>query len=457
MDITHHPIYKDVLKVINAQLQQTNRDISITLHTPTANIEIINLGNLDIHTDYVGCMTDLIFLKVLISSTDYARHIYPNRNNLEATMTISALGSIGNKQVGAKNLYSRRYKALFLVNDNEQIGLAQANMVKQSALDIIPPVDLNLQLSNRAAEALDYMTLNHDVFQNIDNEQLLKYVYASSSASVSINGKPLIDIIDIVTPDNTTKRDIVIPHGTHVTAMTYLAQHKFGGVYNAGIGSYVYTNQDGKNVWSVYPKYNTNRFNQQIKKLVIYVLPTDRFAGIEKTFRVSGDTVYIVCTGNKKYFDDAEAGYGIGGVGFMMTNANSIHTKGVEVKPSGPYANPARINYNVATLNKADGNPHIPMAANNVSSNPYVQYSEVLARTGGNLLLEWDNGDAMLLHPCMPCNIVFFNEQSVDVVDGVLHGVDTTYGSMGFGVWNKIYKPHIVLHVFSKKNLKNRI
>jgi hypothetical protein len=83
---------------------------------------------------------------------------------------------------------------------------------------------------------------------------------------------------------------------------------------------------------------------------------------------------------------------------------------------------------------RKDGLNYAPVIAENITSNPFREYSKVMARYVARLDLEWENSDFSLLYPGMPCKYVFLQKDKIVELKGIIvfvHGLISLQGSKG--------------------------
>lgn len=119
------------------------------------------------------------------------------------------------------------------------------------------------------------------VWRDVTMEDFLKTTRTNYAQSAVVDAANKMQGIDIVTPDNQAKRDhIVVPHGTRLLDLPDYVQHKCGGVYSTGLGSYLRDRH-----WYLYPLLDYARAAKGEDLVTILVVPLKKFSGTARTYR----------------------------------------------------------------------------------------------------------------------------------------------------------------------------
>jgi hypothetical protein len=394
--IENTSLWRDISPILNSATKPYVWDYRAMLHTEKHDIPIMKLLSIDVIRDYVNHVGDLVEVSFMMPMGDYMVKLFPYRSNLEFTIKKIAKDTRGSKIVRAE-----RYKAVFEVDKNTPGTGKDLDLLTTDLLNMTDIATVRLQLLDRSLEPLRIKTVQN-VFKDTTQYDLMHSVLSGESMKVYLDGKPCIDGVDIVEPDNRDRRkQVVIPSGTTVVNLPTYLQESAGGVYSTGIGTYLQRYND-KKYWYVYPLSNTKRFlKHKGDRLIAYAVPEDKFPGVTNTYTKDGTTVKMVCTGRRSYKDDADLDYMNQGVGFRMMDANVFNTKPIEVTEDGPKANRARTNHEVMAEARKDGLNYAPRMA--PSSNPYKHLSAIAARDVSVVTLSWENADIDLIYPGMPC------------------------------------------------------
>lgn len=412
MEFEKTSLWADVRKIFTDKAKPIRFAYSAKIHTDKDDVEVYKILNLDIERNYHDNIGDNIILECVIPFGKYLKTIYPKRHNLECTITKQQLLEAG---IAASNLSGNeieRFKMVLIPGHNPEPSGSEYNGVDEHTLNHTKIATLKAQLLNRSIEPLRIKTTG-GIFKNVKQKDILESILLGESKNILIDGKPSIDGVDVVEPNNNEKvKHVVIPHGTHVTSIPTYFQEQLNGIYNGGIGTYLQS-VNGKRIWFVYPLYDFTRFDQNVKKMIIYVVPKNRFPMVERTYRQQGDIVYLAASNEKSYTDSGEANLMNAGGGFRMSDARSFMKKPVQITKNGPMAVRSRLNFEVAAKARKDGLNYAPLADSVISSNPFVEFSKVMRRSGGHVNLNWVNSNPSLIYPGMPCKYIFLDKNNV--------------------------------------------
>lgn len=421
-DIQKSSIWKDILQVISQPAINPMLVFQITIHTEYEDYAPIVLRHLDIVRNYESNFGDITLLTFDMAFGDYVHRFYPFTNNLEATVSVNYIEKTDNRTKKPNVISKRRYKMVFLPEENEHVNLSEYQAYDAETLNKLKILTVKVQLLDRILEPLR-IKMTEGVYRKVKQETILRAVIAEQANQILVDGKPALGAIDIYPPDNTEiQQHIIIPHNTLIVSIPTFLQEKMNGVYNAGIGSYLqYYNK--LYTWFVYPIYNPSRYTldkTQHSKMVFYYMPSFQYNGIENTYRVDGNIVSVLCTSNKQYLDDGDTNYMNKGVGFMQSDARAYMKKPVVMTENGPQGNPARLTSQVANAYRDDGLNYAPATAQEISSNPFLQYSKVAQRALAYIQLDWQHSDDSLIYPGMPCEFVYLENGVRKSVTGII-------------------------------------
>lgn len=433
-------LWADVKKIIQDGDKVAKHDYTGKLHTKSADINVMKILTIDIVRDYVNNIGDQIGVSFMMPLGQYVKKLYPYRDNLEFTLIKKrVLYSDSELLNEEEEPYEERFKAVFVVENNPNVNGSEYNTIDEFTLDHVEIVTVNLQLVDRQLEPMRAKTTG-GIFENSSIGDIIKSVMMGESNKISVEGKKIVQSFDIVEPNNTEQRKTtVIPHSTLVSSLPTYLQEAMGGVYNAGVGTYLQSFSD-KVTWFVYPLFNTTRINEDAKKAIFYSVPRNRYPAIERSYRLDSDILHVIASGAKAIQNTGEAEYMNSGSGYRTLDAKSVMTKPVETTEEGPIATRATINHEVAVKERDDGLNYAPASRKAVSSNSYVQASQINLKSGSRIDLTWDNANADLICPNMPCKFIYLDDNNeVKELSGVIVAVQIFTKLDGKSVTTEIY------------------
>lgn len=436
-DITTTTLMEDAMSVMGSKDVKQMKQVTALIHTEKEDFAPMQVIFLESNANYYSQTGEQIFVGMLIATGDYQWRILPYAENLEITITITWLDRTG--KIDYKRKPSNiRYKAILDTNSNPLFSNDTMSNKSMKELNLLPPLTINFELIDRCEELLRLIQIDGN-YRNINTEDMLRSVFAHESNKFKVDGKPIIQGLEIDKPDNDTKfGNLLIPSGVFLRDLAGYLQEKSNGVYNAGIGSFFQRYED-KPFWFVYPLYKPERFEEDRQKLVIYAVPSEKFPNFEITFRKEGKILYVVSTGDKKLMDDRKNHQLNKGSGFRMTDLDAIMRKPVVIENDKIVAKRNRLNYEVVSKERKDKINFAPTV--NVESNPLLEVSRIRASELSKVSFVWDNSDHTLIIPGMPIKYVYMHRGKYTEAKGTVvmakhriqlqgnPGVDSVYKS----------------------------
>ena len=391
---------------------------TVSLNTTEFDIPISLLESVEILRDYGTNIGDQLTVTFRVGMGDFIKDIYPNRDNLEMTVTMN---------VGTES-YTEKYKFV-TTNNNSNVYGTRLTSQGRDELNAQEQTIVEGQCVSRLVEQLrttyvDGVYANHDVMSVI-RSRLKQHI-----VSVKIGGVIQEVNIDIYTPDNDRVYDhIQVPTGTKLLDLPTLLHEGDYGVYNGNIGTYLQNYGIGptrKNTIFVYPLYNISRYDTEDRKAIFYSSPSHKYQYVENTYMVDGKIIKIISNGNIKSMDAGENEYIDIGNSIVSSDPNSVMERNVIVKDkdsvsikelnmSGESNSKKRDNVNKQAYIKHD-------------DNLYRHRSEVMATTMSLHQITWNFCNPEYLYPGMPVAYIYeSSELGTVTLKGVLHSIYFRY------------------------------
>lgn len=443
------PIWSDVQDILNSNFTSIDEEIKILIHTEKEDFTVIKLLSLDISRNYNSHIGDVIFIDFVIGLGDYVYRLLPYIENMEVSIKTVKLTPIANKKKTDTKIIVDRYKALFDYKSNPNFSIGEMKRIDSETLNKADLVTVKLQLLDRSVETFRIKQVR-GIYSNVTQHQLLHSLISGESRKILIDGKPCLDALDIKEPSNTQKRaHVVIQDGVNLASLPTYLQEKEGGVYNAGIGSYI-QRYDNKKTMFVFPLYDVNRFDTKDVRCIFYIIPKNKLPGVEKTILRKGDTYHILITNDVKIKDAAEIDLMESGVGFRMSDAKAFMKKPVQITEDGPVALRSNLNYEVSLFDRGDGLNYAPVSKDHISSNPFTKYSQILLKTLSRIDMAWENADCSIIYPGMPCMVTMMDNDKLVKIKGIIQGTHSFKNLQGTAVTGRVYKTIAGITVLSE-------
>lgn len=444
-NIENTSIWADVRDIMNPENQSKMQNLRAMIHTKERDVVPYKLLSFHEQAEFDISVGSTYFVQMLVSKGDYMSKIYPSRSNLEVTIKEM-------EHAEASKPTTVRYKAIFPKDRNPVptgagTGLYTSDDIDQGGFETII-----LELVDKGVEAMTLKTTG-DSFSNIKQEDLLRLIIGRESSQIRIEGKNPIEGIDIVPPNNQDPfPQILIPDLTPVIELPSFLQNKVGGLYSTGMGSYI-RNFNGKRNFFIYSLHDHTRFDKESDRLIIYVVPKERFSGIDTTWKKEGKILKIVTTSEIVMSDDAGVNAINEGSGFRMTDARALMKKPVIITETGIKASRAQLNHEVAVSSREDGYVKGARRAG-ASSNPYKEYSRLTAAQSQKVVVEWDYGNPNLIKPGMACKLVYLQDGKRVDIRGTVHKLTSTTRMNGNASTSELYTSNVTLHLAVERHTK---
>lgn len=416
-DIESTALWKDIMDTIASGPKQTKMDIRAELHTTEADFVVMKVLEIEQECDYAGNFGPTMFIRFQLGLGDYTYKLYPYRQNLELSIKYIPYDEQAYEEY-EKPPEAIRYKAIFDPRVNPQVTASRMAYQSYDSMNQSKLIEVRLELQMREFEPLRTKVFKDMTLVNVGIDKLVKTLLKGESDNVQVDGKNACDGVDMVEADNQELiKNVIIPTGMKIALLPSYIQDKVNGVYNAGCGTF-FQRYKNKNLWFVYPMFNPARFDTDVDKVVFYAVPEGRFPAVNRTYKVDGKILYIAITGDKSYIDGAHLVDLNKGVGIRVADANAMMLKPVEITPDGPVGNRARLNTEIASRQRPDGNMYAQTYS--ASSNPFELYSELAESNLAKVTAVWENSLPELIYPGMPCKYVFMNQDEYVERKGII-------------------------------------
>ena len=434
-EIENSALWLDIEPILKHKEAVVAYDCYGMVHTEFEDMAVTKVIAVDTVRDYQKSIGDYIHVECTIGLGDYLTKVYPYKHNLEFSLKVIPLNASSTKDPSTDSAIYR-YKAIFLPDENPAASASEVQRYSQESLNKADFITLKLQLMDRSLEPLRIKSVS-GIFRHASHKTVMHTLLTGESNKVLVDGKPSVDGVDIVEPDNAkAAKHVMIKDGTLLTELPSYLHEKAGGLYPSGVGNYLQV-YNSKKLWFVYPLFDPRRFSQFAPRCIFYSVPEERFPELDRTYQVDGSILKIISNSTKKYHDKAETELMNKGSGFRMTDANAFMKKPAKVD-DGVKASRAQLNHEVIASARADGLNYAPVS-DTISSNPFLEYGKVIMRDVGRVDIVWEHANAELLYPGMPCKYCYLEEGQVQELIGQVAHVHSFLQLQGKGIQSKHY------------------
>lgn len=439
------PIWAVAEKILYGGATSTNYTWEVIVHTPDENLTPFNVQSINTVRDYAGGFGDEITLSTQFGRGTFAYRILPFRNDLEITLKKIPVTESLDSELGSGKIQSERFKAT-LIGDFTSPTLGQGKEAKsEEALNMLGLDDIHFQLQDKACEQIRVLMAG-GIGRNTTVQNFLTTLITRTSEKLKVGDERALKGIDMVKADNVdVKEHIVITQGVRLVDLADFVQ-KRQGVYNAGLGSYI---QSG--YWYIFPLYDTSEFNRRVKTLTMVVVPETKLSNVERTFITEAGATTVLVTGKTAFRDDAGSNYQNFGNGLRYTHAALLMD--ANSSTSGNKVTLTRDKLNSESISADAPLKFAPVAANRITANPFPNLSLQARKRGGYFRAIWQNGDHALIVPGMVVKIVYFEDEVLKDIYGLVHNVTHVSHKAG-AVVSKKFVNQVIIDIFINNQLK---
>ncbi len=446
------PVYLAVRDIFASEDPPFRNRLKAVLHTSDRDYTVFKILSEEIVKDYSKSMMEDIRLTCSIPLGDYITLVYPNKDNLEMTVTRTPMKARGDSNNGKKNIQQIKYKCLF-EPINPSFTSSEISNYDQATLNNSQFVTVYFRLMDRNAEPLR-VKMTQGVFRGIGPEEMIKAILLSESQQILVDGKPAAEGLDIVKPDKTKAiSQVVLSSGTHMCEVPTMIQENYDGVYKYGIGTF-FQRYNGVPMWFVYPLFDFDRFDGREERdvAIFYSAPPKFTQGAERTYRVNPGVLEVVVTTDKHQINVSEIKQLNEGVGFRLMDTDAFMKKPAIIDADGePVGARANLNREVNLLERKDGLNYVPVIKN-FATNPYHETSKIASRTHTLLHFGWDNADETLIYPGMPMKFCYMEDNQYRELKGTILGLQAFRIREGNQIENDRFSTKCVISVATELN-----
>ncbi len=428
MEIEKTPLWKDAQNIIINGEDNTKVGWTAIIHLNNEEDEKytpLHVTAVNIRRDYNLAYADELTCTVLMPMGKYARRVYPNRKNLEITLTKNPIKDFTRIKDEDREPDSEKYSAT-LIDDGRALIEAQGQESNDEfALDLMGVVDIHFQLYTKSVEQIRMMTVGGSFRQTTIKEVILG-VLTNESKKAKVDKKQALVGVDLIPISNKEKKEhVVITHGIKLFDLPNYLQNKYG-VYSTGLGSYIQNR-----IWYVFPMYDTTQFEKREKNMTLLILPTSKCPELHKSFKKKGDALTVLISGDTGFRDDSGTQYLNDGNGVRLGDANKYLGKYNTTKDNKTKVERIKNNSEFITDERDSELNIMNVTGARITANPFVVYSNLIGRKGGIYKCTWENSDPSLIFPGMLVKIVYFDKEEVKELYGVMLGTNSSSYKIG--------------------------
>lgn len=430
---------EDIMDIINKEgVFKPYFLFSTTIHTEEKSLDendgVVIAGH-DIVRDYKENEFDQSTLDFMIKPGTWLYDIYPYADALEVTVKVIKQHRLFNATTGVE--VEERYKLVYLPDANQSLPTEPKE--SRSALNQMTPLYVRFQIVSRVNMAARVKTTQGVVSQKISEtnkdmkaDSILKSLLSHELKKLQIAGEVLIKGLDIEKSLNLSPmKKLIIPTGTSIMDLPFLMQEDKGGMYPAGVGSYMqrYTPNrmlQPQHTMFVYSLYDGSKVNNTEQRIIFFIPPDGTHSTGSRTYDYDAGLLKVVAYPIPGLYDVKENALRSEGDGFRSADSGAFSNKPVEVKEKGPSFTQRGLVTEVVVSESKDG--LVNASYKGIDKNHYVNASRVLARKGSYVQIVVENLDPDYIFPGAGCKVL--NEPVEGILlklEGVIHKVVVKY------------------------------
>lgn len=414
MALEDTPLQSEIDKILRQPPLPVTFRWKVLLETPRYQIVPLKVFSIDIERLYNESFSDNIIVDALFPMGDFNHKIYPHRKNLVATMGEFPSGGV--EEVSDQSEVTvRRYRAVLLSETSDSVQAASPATDDNQAANLSDVRRVKIQLLDLAVEQLLTMTTG-GLYRDELPINVIRYLLSQANSALDLPEEDGIRGVDIVEPDNRTpEKHILFEQGISPMDVPTYIQDYGGGVYNAGMGTYL---QDG--MWYLYPEFSLNRYHSTLRTATIINVPPTRYRGIERTYRKTHNQLVVLATGDASQLDSSNHDQINQGNGVRYTRGDKVMSVRRQFAPT---------ENNKATIHRGDNNSeftslrreglnHAPVSKQRITNNSFAQATQLARRQGMVASVTWENSKPELIYPGMPIHYLYMDEGEVKELEG---------------------------------------
>lgn len=422
MDILATPLRREIDEVRNGPQPPIAVKWEVVVHCGNEDIKPIYVDEINWSRNYTLGLSEEMQVSVMMGEGDFNYVVFPNKQNLEISLRRIPLAAV----------------AEFLKNENTQINIVRAKAqlydTHSGLVEGSKPGVNDRQTANRMNlipvkfQVIDVLT---DYLRKIsiggtfhegtgaDMIHALLGQFSSDSAVPAGGGFKGVDIAPNYNPK--VFQNVIVPDHTPLLNIPAIIDIECGGIYSTG---FWYHYQNG--YWYVYPIYDTDRYNKTARTLNIINIPENRYPEPEKSYRISGDDLIVLATGQTMQIDTSEREQLTKGNATRFVNPEALFDEYMSVEGNKVTASRAKVLSEVTLDPRADNRNFTTLSETPITAKAFREYSKLAFRSGTVIQAVWENSDPELIYPGMPVKYTFLNgANQIEDMIGVVVGTQS--------------------------------
>lgn len=416
------------LKYIDNMSEICNREPKFVHHQYTASVfidgteikclSVIEVSNTrDFHSHY----GDQVNLGVIMKAAEYSQYIFPHREELKITLSKKQIAENSQIELSSPITSTSSYVAKMAnATDINGKGISDKDGDVSTGAVATTMYILYFQLIPENLYYSSKQTIGIKYDEGTPGDAL-KTILGTAGDNVNVDGGDNSKIlgVEMVEPDNKNNyRDMIIDHNTPVPKLAQEIQTNQHGIYNSGIGNYLF-----KQHWYVYPLYDISRYKKEERRFNIIVTTGQSAALGKRSYYIQGNEVFIMAISANKISDMSIANKENDGNAVRVTDPDaSINDDVVKSDDNTIEMDPSKGTTELKVDTKNEESPiKIPDYMEKVTTNMSNALSTISSNLGIQMQFIWYNANPDLIFPAAPVKVIFFkDDQPVELYGTIL-------------------------------------
>lgn len=405
MDILTTPLRSEIQAIRESPQPPIAVKWEVVVHCGTEDLKPIYVKEVNWSRNYTLGLSEEMQITVMMGEGDYNFVVFPNRSKIYVSVKRIPLAAVGdfNKNEHTEIDIVRAIGQLYDTGSGLVEGGKPGVNERETAnrMNIIP---VKLQVISPIIDHLRKTSLG-GVFHESCGADVIHALLGKFSDDYTRTSGGTFKGVDLAERYNPAIKDnIVIPDHTPLLNIPTIVDIETGGIYTTG---FWYHFQAG--YWYIYPIYDTERYNKTSKTLNIINIPANRYPEPEKSFRISGEEVILLATGETIQTDISEREQLTKGNASRFIDPEILFNEYITASGNKTTASPNKVLTEVTLEPRDDKTNFTTLSDTPITSKVYSEYSKLAYRSGSVIQTVWENSDPERIYPGMPVKFTYLN------------------------------------------------
>jgi hypothetical protein len=423
MDILTSSLKPEIDKVLKGARPPVNHLWEVVFHCRgEESVRALYVTERNLIRNYAKAFSDQLSLTVALPEGDYTFALYPSKEILEATVTMTPLysGSAFKKNEDGV-IVSKRYKVVLVDRRSPVLEQNTPTLPSRDVANRSNIIAIQIQLIDPVIDHIRKSAFG-TTFRNSIGANALRVFLGIVSDEANEGTTRAIKGVDLSPGySERTFEHCVVPHHTQMEQVPSIIDSESGGIYPTGTRYYLQDDQ-----WFVYPIYDLKRYDQSERVVNVINIPRGRLTGIETSYRRTTNQVIILATGETKHFDPTDTVQLQEGNAVRFFDAVKFFDEAAKVTGNKAVADISTTLSEITIEPRENDTDIARLSETPLTTRYYKEMSKLAERSGFYIQIAWENADPDILYPGMPAKFSYLNgSDQIEELYGTLVGVQS--------------------------------